>query len=138
MKNKTCNRRKLLVVFLAAVVLLLVLAGRLVYLMIFEAGYYQEKAQALHEREREIKAKRGEIVDRNGTVLATNRTVCTISVIHSQVTDPEEVIRALSGELGLPEEEVRKRWKRYLPGSGSRQMWTKRWGTGSGTWGLTG
>ena len=109
MKNKTCNRRKLLVVFLAAVVLLLVLAGRLVYLMIFEAGYYQEKAQALHEREREIKAKRGEIVDRNGTVLATNRTVCTISVIHSQVTDPEEVIRALSGELGLPEEEVRKK-----------------------------
>ena len=59
MKNKTCNRRKLLVVFLAAVVLLLVLAGRLVYLMIFEAGYYQEKAQALHEREREIKAKEG-------------------------------------------------------------------------------
>ena len=109
MKNKTCNRRKLLVVFLAAVVLLLVLAGRLVYLMIFEAGYYQEKAQALHEREREIKAKRGEIVDRNGTVLATNRTVCTISVIHSQVMDPEEVIRALSGELGLPEEEVRKK-----------------------------
>ena len=109
MKNKTCNRRKLLVVFLAAVVLLLVLAGRLVYLMIFEAGYYQEKAQALHEREREIKAKRGEIVDRNGTVLATNRTVCTISVIHSQVTDPEEVIRALSGKLGLPEEEVRKK-----------------------------
>ena len=109
MKNKTCNRRKLLVVFLAAVVLLLVLAGRLVYLMIFEAGYYQEMAQALHEREREIKAKRGEIVDRNGTVLATNRTVCTISVIHSQVTDPEEVIRALSGELGLPEEEVRKK-----------------------------
>lgn len=109
MKNKTCNRRKLLVVFLAAVVLLLVLDGRLVYLMIFEAGYYQEKAQALHEREREIKAKRGEIVDRNGMVLATNRTVCTISVIHSQVTDPEEVIRALSGELGLPEEEVRKK-----------------------------
>ena len=109
MKNKTCNRRKLLVVFLAAVVLLLLLAGRLVYQMIFEAGYYQEKAQALHEREREIKAKRGEIVDRNGTVLATNRTVCTISVIHSQVTDPEEVIRALSGELGLPEEEVRKK-----------------------------
>lgn len=109
MKNRTYNRKKLLVVFGLAVIVLFLLAGRLVYLMVFEAGYYQEKAQALHEREREIKAKRGEIVDRNGTVLATNRTVCTISVIHSQVTDPEKVIQTLSGELGLPEEEVREK-----------------------------
>lgn len=109
MKNRTYNRKKLLVVFGLAVIVLFLLAGRLVYLMVFEAGYYQEKAQALHEREREIKAKRGEIIDRNGTVLATNRTVCTISVIHSQVTDPEKVIQTLSGELGLPEEEVREK-----------------------------
>ena len=109
MKNRTYNRKKLLVVFGLAVTILFLLAGRLVYLMVFEAGYYQEKAQALHEREREIKAKRGEIIDRNGTVLATNRTVCTVSVIHSQVTDPEKVIQTLSGELGLPEEEVREK-----------------------------
>ena len=109
MKNRTYNRKKLLVVFGLAVIVLFLLAGRLVYLMVFEAGYYQEKAQALHEREREIKAKRGEIIDRNGTVLSTNRTVCTISVIHSQVTDPEKVIQTLSGELGLPEEEVREK-----------------------------
>ena len=99
----------MLVVFLAAAVMILGLLGRLVYLMIFDAEYYQEKAKALHEREREIKAARGEIVDRNGVVLATNRTVCTISVIHSQIKEPERVIEVLSKELGISSGEIRKK-----------------------------
>ena len=108
-KNKTYNKKKIMVVFLCAALVLAALIGRLVYLMIFDADYYQEMAQDLHEREREIKAARGEIVDRNGVVLATNRTVCTISVIHSQVEKPEEVISVLSRELELDEAEVRKK-----------------------------
>lgn len=109
MKNKTYNRRKILVVFLCAAVIIAGLTGRLFYLMVFEAEYYQEKAEALHEREREIKAARGEIVDAKQTVLATNKTVCTISVIHSQVKEPEKIITKLSQELEIPEEEVRKK-----------------------------
>lgn len=109
MKNKTYNKKKIMVVFLCAAVILAALIGRLVYLMIFDAEYYQELARDLHEREREIKAARGEIVDRNGVVLATNRTVCTISVIHSQIEDPEEVIEVLCRELEMEEETVRKR-----------------------------
>lgn len=108
-KNKTYNKKKIMIVFLCAALVLAVLIGRLVYLMIFDADYYQELAQDLHEREREIKAARGEIVDRNGVVLATNRTVCTISVIHSQVEEPEEVISVLSRELELDQAEVRKK-----------------------------
>lgn len=108
MHNRTYNKKKLLIVFLCAVCIVIVLAGRLVWLMIFEADYYQEKAQALHERERSIKAARGRILDASGTVLADNRTVCTISVIHSQITDPEEVIRALSQTLEMEESEVRE------------------------------
>lgn len=81
----------------------------MVYLMIFEAEYYQKKAEALHERERDIKAARGEIIDCNGTILATNKTVCTISVIHSQIKDPERVIRSLAELLEMDEEAVRKR-----------------------------
>lgn len=109
MKNKTYNKKKILVVFGGACIIILGLIGRLVYLMIFDAEYYQKKAEALHEREREIKAARGEIVDRNGVVLATNKTVCTISVIHSQIQDPEQVIQVLSGELELDEDTVRRR-----------------------------
>lgn len=109
MRNKTYNKKKMLVVFLAAAVMILGLLGRLVYLMIFDAEYYQEKAKALHDREREIKAARGEIVDRNGVVLATNRTVCTISVIHSQIKEPERVIEVLSKELGISSGEIRKK-----------------------------
>lgn len=109
MRNRTYNKKKLLIVFLCAVCIMIVLAGRLVWLMIFEADYYQEKAQALHERERSIKAARGRILDASGTVLADNRTVCTISVIHSQITDPEEVIRALSQTLEMEESEVREK-----------------------------
>ncbi len=109
MKNKTYNRKKIMVVFVCAMFILFGLIARLVYLMIFDAEYYQEKAEALHEREREIKAARGEIIDRNGTVLATNKTVCTISVIHSQIKDKEKVIRVLAEELELEPEIVRKR-----------------------------
>lgn len=109
MKNKTYNRKKILVVFLCAVIIIAGLVGRLVYLMVFDAEYYQDKAEALHEREREIKAARGEIVDANGTVLATNRTVCTISVIYNQVKEPEKVIAALSKELEMDEDAVRSK-----------------------------
>lgn len=112
MKNKTYNRRKILVVFLVAVLLILGLMMRLLYLMVFDAQYYQEKAKALHEREREIKAARGEIVDRNGKVLATNKTVCTISVIHSQIKDKEMVIRVLADELEMSEDKVRAKVER--------------------------
>ena len=107
MHNKTYNKRKIFVVFTVAVLIIIGLVVRLFYLMVFDAQYYQEKAKALHEREREIKAPRGEIVDCNGTVLATNKTVCTISVIHSQVEDKEKVIRILSEELGISRETVR-------------------------------
>lgn len=99
----------MLVVFGGAVFIIAALLGRLVYLMVFDAEYYQKQAEALHEREREIKAARGEIVDRNGMVLATNKTVCTISVIHSQIEEPKQVISILSKELEMEEDEVRKR-----------------------------
>lgn len=109
MKNKTFHKKKILVVFLTAFILILYLIGRLVYLMVFDAEYYQQKAEDLHERERDIKAARGEIIDRNGTVLATNRTVCTISVIHSQIENPEKVIEKLSEFLEMDADQVRKK-----------------------------
>ena len=99
----------MLVVFLSALLMIFFLIARLVYLMIFDAAYYQQKAKTLHEREREIKAARGEIIDRNGKVLATNKAVCTISVIHSQITDPDRVIQVLADELGIEKEMIRKR-----------------------------
>ena len=109
MRNKTYHRRKMLVVFLAALAVILGLFARLVYLMVFEAEYYQKKAEDLHERERDIKAARGEILDANGTVLASNRTVCTVSVIHSQIQDPDGVARGLAGLLDMEESEIRKK-----------------------------
>lgn len=108
-RNKTAYRKKIMVVFALIFLMTGVLIGRLVYLMVFRSEYYVEQAKDLHERERDIKAARGQILDRNGVVLAANRTVCTISVIHSQVTDPETVIRVLTKELGMDEETVRKR-----------------------------
>lgn len=108
-KTKTFHRKKVVVVFFCCIFMMAGLMGRLVYLMIFQSEYYQQKAENLHERERSIKAARGKIIDRGGTVLATNRTVCTVSVIHSQIKDPENVIRILSEELKLSEEIVRKR-----------------------------
>ena len=109
MHTKTFHRKKIFIVFGLSLVMLIGLAGRLVWLMVFEADYYQQLATDLHERERSIKAARGRILDRNGEVLADNRTVCTISVIHSQIEDPEAVIRMLVKELELPEKIVRKR-----------------------------
>lgn len=108
-KNKTFHKKKVWVVFLCCTVLLLGLMGRLIYLMGFRSDYYYQKAQDLHERERDIKAARGEILDASGKVLAANKTVCTISVIHSQIKEPERVIKVLAEELGKNEEEIRKR-----------------------------
>ena len=105
----TFHKRKITVVFLGSVLLLLALMGRLGWLMLGRSEYYGKKAQDLHERERSIKAERGEIWDRNGTVLAANRTVCTVSVIHSQITEPERVIHVLTKELNMEEEKVRAR-----------------------------
>lgn len=108
-RSKTFNRKKIMIMFFAIFFVLLFLMGRLVYLMVFCSEYYGQKAKDLHERERDIKAARGKIIDATGTVLATNQSVCTISVIHSQIEDPEAVIAALVKELGLTEEEIRKR-----------------------------
>ena len=105
----THHRKKLLVVFLFSAALMAGLMGQLGYLMIFRSEHYSEMADDLHRRERTIKAARGEILDRNGTVIAANRTVCTVSVVHSQVTEPERVIEMLCAELGLSEEDVRKK-----------------------------
>lgn len=108
-RNKTMNRKKITVMFLAVFLVMLFLAGRLVYLMVFCSQYYGKKADDLHERERDIKAARGKILDRNGTVLAANRSVCTISVIHNQIKEPEAVIDMLVKELGISEATARKR-----------------------------
>lgn len=106
---KTFQKKKIVALMLIIVTAMCAQFGRLVYLMVFKSEYYEEKAQNLHERERSIKAARGRITDRNGIVLADNESVCTISVIHSQLTDQEQVIRVLCKELDLPEETVRKR-----------------------------
>lgn len=108
-KNKTFHKKKVWIVFFCCGAMLLGLLGRLIYLMGFRSDYYYEKAQDLHERERDIKAERGEILDASGKVLAANKTVCTISVIHSQIEDPEKVISVLSKELDMEEDEVRRR-----------------------------
>ena len=108
-RNKTFNRKKVMIVFVAVFFIMMFLIGRLVYLMIFCSEYYGNKAENLHERERDIKAARGKLLDANGTVLATNKSVCTISVIHNQIEEPEKVIELLVRELGIPEETARKR-----------------------------
>lgn len=111
--NKIAHRKKILVIFFCCSLVLVGLFVRLVYLMIWEADYYAEKATQLHERERSIKAARGRILDCNGEVLADNKTVCTISVIHNQIEDPEAVIEMLCRELDLTEDYVRKRVEKY-------------------------
>lgn len=108
-KNRTFHKKKVWVVFFCCMVLLLGLLGRLVWLMGFCSDYYYEKAEDLHERERDIKAARGRILDAGGKILAANKTVCTVSVIHSQIKEPEKVIRLLTEKLGIPEETVRKK-----------------------------
>ena len=108
-QQKTYHRSKTVTIMFLCLLVFAVLMGRLVYLMVFRSEYYTMKAKELHERERSIKAARGRIIDANGKILADNKTVCTISVIHSQITDKEKVIAVLSRELGLSEEYVRKR-----------------------------
>lgn len=108
-KNMTFHKKKIWVVFLCCVLMITGLAGRLFYLMCFRSDYYYEKAKDLHERERDIKAARGKILDAREKVLASNRTVCTISVIHSQIKEPEKVISLLAQKLEMPKDQIRKR-----------------------------
>lgn len=109
LRNRTWNRKKIIVATLLFMIVMLGLIGRLVYFMVFQSEYYSKKAEDLHVRERYIKAKRGRIMDRNGVVLADNVTVCNISVIHNQIQEREKVIQVLCKELGLSEEYVSKR-----------------------------
>ncbi len=109
----THHRKKLFIVFLISALLMVGLCAQLGFLMIARSDHYSKMADELHERERTIKAARGGIVDRNGTVIAANRTVCTVSVIHNQVTEPEKVIRELVRILELPETEVRKKVEKW-------------------------
>lgn len=111
--NKTYHRKKICVIFFAVLLFTFVVLGRLVYLMIFRGNYYSGLAADVQQRERQIKAARGKILDTNGVVLAGNKSVCTISVIHNQIEDPEGVIAMLSKELGISEEKVRKRVEKY-------------------------
>ncbi len=108
-KTMTFHRKKIWVVFLACILMMIGLIGRLVYLMGIRSDHYYQKATDLHERERRIKAARGQILDANGKVLADNKTVCTISVIHSQIKDPEKIIEVLSRELDMEPDVIRKR-----------------------------
>ena len=107
--HKTYQRQSLFLVFFVCTLVASILIVRLGYLMLTKADYYGVKAKELHERERTIKAERGKILDRNGNVLAGNVSVSTISVIHSQVKEPEKVISVLSKELGIEEAEIRKK-----------------------------
>lgn len=111
--NKIFHRKKILVIFFLCAGMLVLLFGRLVYLCVWQADHYSQKATDLHERERSIKAARGRILDRNGKVLADNKTVCTVSVVHNQIEDPEKVIEILCRELELSEEYVTKRVEKY-------------------------
>ena len=112
-KHKTFHRKKAFVAFMVCFAAFLGLAGRLVYLMVYSSAYYSEAADELHQRERSIKAKRGRILDASGNVLADNRTVCTVSVIHNQITDPDSVVEVLAKELELEEDYVRERVEKY-------------------------
>ena len=99
----------MMIAFLGCIMLMIGLLFRLGYIMVFKSTYYGVKATDLHQRERNIMAARGRIYDRNGILLADNKTVCTVCVIHNQIKEPEKVIKMLVKELGLPEEKVRKR-----------------------------
>lgn len=109
MRTKTFIRKKIVIVTSVCILVLLGLFVRISYLMVCESQYYEKLATQLHERERSIKAARGQIIDARGVVLATNKTVCTISVIHSQVTEPDKVIQMLTKELGISYEEAKKK-----------------------------
>ena len=111
--NKLFHRKKILVIFFVCTGAFILLFVRLVYLCVWRAEHYSALATSLHERERSIKAARGRILDRNGVVLADNKTVCTVSVIYSQIEDREKVIEVLCRELELSEEYVRKRVEKF-------------------------
>lgn len=111
--NNTTQKKKTFLVGVLTIVVLILLTIRLIYIMIACSSYYSELADELHERERDIKAARGRIIDSTGTVLADNKTVCTVSVVHSQISDSEKVIAVLCDELNLSEEYVRKRVEKY-------------------------
>ena len=112
-QNRFFHRKKIMTIFFICALVLIGLFMSLLYLMVWRADYYEEAATRLHERERSIKAARGRILDRNGVVLADNKTVCTVSVIHNQITEPEKVIAMLVKELGISETEARKRVEKY-------------------------
>ena len=107
--HKTYQRQNLFLVFFVFSLVLITMMARLGYLMVYRADYYGVLTKELHERERAIKAERGKILDRNGNLLAGNVSVSTISVIHSQVKEPERVIKILSEELGMEEDVIRKK-----------------------------
>ena len=111
--NKLFHRKKILVIFFVCTGAFILLFVRLMYLCVWRAEHYSALATSLHERERSIKAARGRILDRNGVVLADNKTVCTVSVIYSQIEDREKVIEVLCRELELSEEYVRKRVEKF-------------------------
>lgn len=113
LKNKTFHRKKIVTIFGACLLICLFLTGRLVYLMLFQADYYIELATELHERERSIKAARGKILDINGEILADNKTVCTISVVHSQVKEPQRIVEVLHQELEIDKETLEKKVTKY-------------------------
>lgn len=121
-KTRPFHRRKILLIFLCCMAALCFLSGRLTHLMIVQSEYYASLAEDLHEREREIRAARGKILDRNGRILADNRTVCTVSVIHSQIKEPDKVTELLCRELGLDEETVRKKVEKVSSIERSRKM----------------
>ena len=112
-KNRVVHKKKMRVAFVICAIGVLVLITRLGYLMILRSEYYSERAEELHQRERDIKAARGTIYDRNGVVLATNRTVCTVSVIHNQITDADQVVEILSKELGIDADKIRSSVEKY-------------------------
>lgn len=112
-ENRTHHRGRTVFLCMMLCLIMAALMGRLFFLMIFRSEYYSAKAEDLHERERTIKAARGKIIDANGVVIATNRTVCTISVIHNQIEDPDTVVKVLSEKLSIDEEEVRKKVLKY-------------------------
>lgn len=112
-RRKTRYHKRAMQIFLFILLVNLVFVGRLFQIMVIDGEYYTEKAKELHERERVIKAARGRILDRNGVVVGDNRVVCTISVIHNQLKDPERVISVLSKELEMSEETVRKKVEKY-------------------------
>ena len=122
-KNRVYHKKKTVIVFFSCLFLLTGLIVRMVYLMVIESEYYAKKAQTLHERERDIKAERGKIIDAKGEVLADNKAVCTISVIHSQIKEPEKVIALLTEKLRISEQTVRKKVEKISSIEGT---WTLR------------